>query len=65
MKSVGMLQAYGEYKRFVALSKKFVKERGISLNKKKIAGGGYVKNWGININGKVKRRRKQKSQPGQ
>ena len=59
-----MLQAYGEYKRFVALSKKFVKERGISLNKKNIAGGGFVKNWGISINGKVKRRRKQKSHPG-
>ena len=33
-KSVGLLQAYGEYKRFLSISKKFMRERGIKLNKK-------------------------------
>lgn len=32
-KSVNLLQAYGEYERFLELSKNFMKEKGISLKK--------------------------------
>ncbi len=33
-KSVSLLHAYGEYDRFIELSKQFMKDRGIILKKK-------------------------------
>jgi hypothetical protein len=58
-KSVGMLQAYGEFQRFVSLSKKFMKDRGISLGKKS-----QYRNQGISLNAKAHHKRPRKKSQG-
>lgn len=45
-KSFGMLQAYGEYQRFLQVSKKFMKDRGISVGKLKQS------QWGLSLSSK-------------
>ena len=53
-KSVSMLQAYGEYQRFISLSKKFMKDRGISLGRK------HQKSLGLSVNAKLHQKRPRK-----
>ena len=43
-KSVNMLKAYGEYEKFLQISKKFMKDRGISIGKNQAASS-----WGYSL----------------
>ena len=58
-KSVGMLQAYGEYDRFISLSKKYMKDRGISIGRK------HQKSLGISLGSKVHQKRPRKKSVNQ
>ena len=57
-KSVNLLHAYGEYNRFISISKKFMKDKGIFMGQKQIIG-----TLGLN-NGAKKRKRRARTVNG-